>query len=466
MCCTMNDFSVAGQIVDINGRKIFPGEILVSGGRIVSIRRVDSAPLRYIMPGFVDSHVHIESSMLTPSRFAQLVVPRGTIAVVSDPHEIANVAGVEGVEYMIRDAKKVPLKVFFGAPSCVPATSFETSGAVLGPEEVRGLLEREDVWFLSEMMNFPGVVGDVSDVIKKIEYAQLKNKPVDGHAPGLRGEALKKYVSYGISTDHECSSYEEAEEKIKLGVKIQVREGSAARNFDALHNLFSLYPDSLMLCTDDSHPDEIISDGHIDRLIRLGLKRYNVDLFDLLRSASVVPVEHYKIPVGLLREGDYADFLVVSNLEEFDVLESYIDGRKVYDKRDGVLFSFDISERINRFRTNMISASDLKIVLPEECATVRVIDVKDGELLTGQYLWKPSVSPGQTVESSVAEDVLKLVVVNRYSDQKPSIGFVRNVGLKKGAIASTVAHDSHNIIATGTDDTSIAKAVNAIIECH
>jgi adenine deaminase len=465
MCCTMNDFSVAGQIVDVNGREIFPGEILVSGGRIVSIRRVDSAPLRYIMPGFVDSHVHIESSMLTPSRFAQLVVPRGTIAVVSDPHEIANVAGVEGVEYMIRDAKKVPLKVFFGAPSCVPATSFETSGAVLGPEEVRGLLEREDVWFLSEMMNFPGVVGDVPDVIKKIEYAQLKNKPVDGHAPGLRGEALKKYVSYGISTDHECSSYEEAEEKIKLGVKIQVREGSAARNFDALHNLFSLYPDSLMLCTDDSHPDEIISDGHIDRLIRLGLKKYNVDLFDLLRSASVVPVEHYKIPVGLLREGDYADFLVVSNLEEFDVLESYIDGRKVYDKRDGVLFSFDISERINRFRTNMISASDLKIVLPEECATVRVIDVKDGELLTGQYLWKPSVSPGQTVESSVAEDVLKLVVVNRYSDQKPSIGFVRNVGLKKGAIASTVAHDSHNIIATGTDDTSIAKAVNAIIEC-
>ncbi len=461
----MSTFSIIGQVVDVFNREIYPGEVSVDNGRIVSIARRESAPLRFIMPGFVDAHVHIESSMLTPSRFAQLVVPRGTIAVVSDPHEIANVAGVEGVEFMIGDAEKVPLKVFFGAPSCVPATNFETSGAVLGPEEVGNLLEREDIWFLSEMMNFPGVVGGASDVLRKIKSAQENSKPVDGHAPGLRGEALKKYISSGITTDHECSSFEEAEEKIKLGVKIQVREGSAARNFDALHTLFATYPDRLMLCTDDSHPDEILSDGHIDRLVRKGLKKYKVDLFDLLRSACVVPVEHYKIPVGLLREGDTADFIVVNNLEEFDVFESYIDGQKVYDKKEGVLFFCDTSKHINRFRKEMISASDLRIVLPEDCDTVKVIDVKDGELLTGQYLWKSSAVPGQAVESSVADDILKLIVVNRYLDQKPSVGFVRNIGLKNGAIASTVAHDSHNIIATGTDDISIAKAVNALIEC-
>lgn len=460
----MDTFSISGRIVDLHNRRIFPGEVNVRDGVIVSISAKDKAEDRFILPGFVDSHVHIESSMLSPSRFAEMVVPRGTIAVVSDPHEIANVMGVPGVEFMISDGNTVPLKFFFGSPSSVPATCFESSGAVLDSEAVRLLLQREDIWFLSEVMNYPGVIHGDKDVLKKLEYANSLAKPIDGHAPGLSGADLEKYVSHNITTDHECSSLEEAEIKLSKGMKIQIREGSAARNFHALHSLFFKYPNQLMLCTDDSHPDEILNQGHIDRILRLGIGKYNINLFDILRSATIIPVQHYKLPVGLLREGDPADFIVVDNLENFSLLESYIDGKKVFDRTKGNLFTVQPGLTINRFREQALDVNELKLSMPESKTSVRVIDVRDGELLSSQYLWKPELGAGVRLEGSIKDDIIKLVVLSRYSNQKPALGFVKNLGIKRGAIGSSVAHDSHNLIVAGVDDESIALVINELIK--
>jgi adenine deaminase len=311
----MKSYTISGNIVDLFNRRVFCGEVQVAHGRIQKIVERSIAPSVFILPGLIDAHVHIESSMLTPSRFARLVVPHGTVAVVSDPHEIANVMGVAGVRFMVEDGKRVPLKFFFGAPSCVPATPFEASGAELNARAIDALLHDPDIWFLSEMMNFPGVVSGDQEVLGKLDAAKRLGLKIDGHAPGLTGEALKKYVSAGIETDHECASVDEALEKIALGMKIQIREGSAARNFESLAPLFETHPHAIMLCTDDSHPDEILGSGHINRLIKLGLT-LGVDVFSLLRAATINPVLHYNLPVGLLREGDDADFIVVDNLED------------------------------------------------------------------------------------------------------------------------------------------------------
>lgn len=459
----MKSYSVKGNIVDVFNRAIFKGEIFVEAGKIVGIHEANSVPDVFILPGLIDAHVHIESSMLTPSRFAKMVVPHGTIGVVSDPHEIANVLGEDGVQFMIEDGKSVPFKFFFGAPSCVPATPFEASGAELDSAAVEKLLKNPNVYFLSEMMNFPGVIHNDSGVVGKIEAAKAHSKKIDGHAPGLSGEALKRYVAAGIETDHECASLAEAQEKIGLGMKIQIREGSAARNFIALAPLLTLSPNSVMICTDDSHPDEILSHGHINRIIRLGLKM-NYNIFDLLQASTINPVLHYNLPVGLLRVGDAADFIVVDNLERFNVQRTYINGLCVFDATQGVLFPLRPITAINKFRTEGISEEQLKVILPEHKSKVKTIVVEDGELLTGSDVYEPILPTNREVISDTNADVLKLVVVNRYKNTPPSVGFVKNLGLKQGALASSVAHDSHNIVAVGVDDHSLLKAINTLIK--
>ena len=459
----MNVKSFKGRIVDVHSKTIFNGEIFYENGLITSISTIDEPQEKYILPGFIDSHLHIESTMLTPSRLSQLIVPHGTIGVVTDPHEIANVLGVKGVEFMIEDASHVPVKIFFGAPSCVPATFFETSGAVLSSNEVEALLKRDDIWFLSEMMNFPGVVHDDEEVLRKLNSAKRLNKPIDGHAPGVRGEDLSKYAKAGISTDHECATLEEALEKIEKGMKIQIREGSAARNFEALFSLIDSHPDSIMLCTDDIHPDALLKYGHINYLLKTGIKK-GLDLFNLLRAVTVNSVEHYNLPMGLLRVGDSADFIVLEDLQDFKVLETWIDGEQVFNLDEGVNFNLPHVEAVNQFRTEKVSLEELSIELPAGKTQVKVIDVIDGEITTQESVWSPSISIDRIIHPNIEEDVLKLVVVNRYRPEKPSIGFVKNIGIKKGAFGGTVAHDSHNIIVVGVDDKSILKAINSLIE--
>lgn len=449
---------IAGNIVDVVKKKIFPGEIIISGKKIKRIIRKNTISSKhFILPGLTDAHVHIESSMLTPGRFAQLAVRHGTVATVSDPHEIANVMGSEGVEFMIRDGEKVPFKFYFGAPSCVPATPFETSGAVLGVKEVEKLLKREEIKYLSEMMNFPGVIHKSEDVAAKLNSAGNLGKPVDGHAPGLRGEDLKKYVEAGISTDHECYSIEEAEEKIKYGMLVQIREGSAARNFEALYSLIDKYPDMVMLCSDDLHPDDLYK-GHVNRLIRKGLEK-GLNLFNLLRAATIIPKEHYNLETGLLQENDPADFIVVENLDNFDVQETWIDGEKVFEKGK-VLFQYKKPVPINNFFTGSLNPDDL--IVETKSSEIRVIRAYDGELLTGEEIVKPSVLD-DIVVTDAERDIAKIVVMNRYKPAKPVVGFITGFGLKEGAFASTVAHDSHNLIAIGMKDEDIFTVMDAII---
>ncbi|AKB43423.1 adenine deaminase [Methanosarcina vacuolata] len=456
-----------GIIVDAISRRKFKGEIAVENGKIISIEEKEHDIEQYILPGLVDAHVHIESSMTVPSVFARMAVARGTVAVVSDPHEIANVMGEEGIDYMLEDARKVPLKVFYGVPSCVPATPFESAGAVLDAEAVDRLLARDDLHYLSEMMNFPGVVLEFPDVIAKLESAKKYGKNIDGHAPGLRGADLQKYISAGIFTDHESFAYEEAVEKIKLGMKILIREGSSARNFETLYKLIDEYTESVMLCTDDSHPDTLIYEGHIDKLLRRGQEK-GLDIYNLIKTAVINPVEHYGLNVGLLREGDPADFIIVDDLKSFNVLKTFIDGNCVYD--DGkVLFSVDKAPAKNVFNRNKISIDDVKLALPAsennggQMKKIRVIVAQDGELVTGQELAIPKLENGNLV-SDPSRDILKMVVLSRYADDPVQIGFIKNIGLKKGAIASSIAHDSHNIIVVGATDEDIVEAVNRLVE--
>lgn len=448
-----------GIVVDVVNRRQFKGEIVVRDSKIHSIRACDHDNTNCILPGFIDAHVHIESSMTVPSSFARMVIPRGTVAVVSDPHEIANVMGEAGIDFMIENARLTPLKVYFGVPSCVPATRFESSGCVLDEKIVDRLLSRDDLYFLSEMMNFPGVIYGFPDVLSKIKSAKKYHKLIDGHAPGLRGEDLKKYVNAGISTDHECFSYDEAVEKIHLGMKILIREGSAAKNFDELYHLIDEYPDMVMLCTDDSHPDTLLLEGHIDKLIKKGLEK-GVDLYNLLNAVVVNPVKHYGLKVGLLQEGDPADFIIVDDLENFKVRQTIIDGLPVY-KNGEILFDDNYSEAINVFNRNKINNED--VILKAKSGKIRVITVKDGDLITGQELHEPLVIKGNVV-SDINHDILKMVVMSRYNEDPVQIGFIKNIGLKKGAIASSIAHDSHNIIAVGASDDDIVSVVNKLIE--
>ncbi len=449
---------IQGKIADPIKRKIFNGEIVFENGKIKEINRVDKVPNRYILPGMVDAHIHIESSMLIPSEFAKLAVRHGTVATVSDPHEIANVCGKEGVEYMIENGKKVPLKFYFGAPSCVPATPFETAGAVLDVNDVTELLQRDEIHYLAEMMNWPGVLNDDPDVLAKIRAAQKLGKPVDGHAPGLKGERAKKYASAGISTDHESFTRQEALDKLEAGMLIAIREGSAAKNYDELIDLLKDYPGKMMFCSDDKHPDDLIR-GHINKIVSRTLAK-GFDLFDVLHAASVLPVQHYKLNVGLLQPGDPADFIVVDAPEAMNVLETWIDGEPVF--KDGRVHIGEIdSTRINNFTPYEVLPGDFK--LKSEKAGQHIIVAHDGELITGSEVGNLEVKNGEVL-ADPERDILKIAVVNRYEKQPPAVGFIKNFGLKNGAIASSVGHDSHNIIVIGTTDKYLSRAVNLIME--
>ena len=459
----MNSFQVSSRLVDIQQRRIFPAKIVVENGRIASVSELlnDEPVDGYILPGFIDSHVHIESSMLIPSEFARLAVTHGTIATVSDPHEIANVCGMEGIDFMIENGRKSPFYFNFGAPSCVPATSFETAGAKLDSQDVAQLLKRSDIRYLSEMMNFPGVLNKDKEVMAKIEAAHLLGKPVDGHAPGLRGADAARYIQAGITTDHECFSKEEAEEKLKHGMKILIREGSAAKNFDALILLLQLYPDMMMFCSDDKHPDSLEA-GHINQLCARAVA-YGINVFHVLQAACVNPVLHYKLESGLIKNGDPADFILVEDLVQFKVLKTYIRGILVSENGKTLIsIASDDGYYPNQFDCSEITTDSIQI--KRESGPVPVIEALDGQLITNR-LHLPLDSVNGLLQADPANDILKIVVVNRYFNAPPAVGFIRNIGLKAGAIASSVAHDSHNIVATGIDDDSIVTAVNSIIRC-
>jgi len=456
----MSSFSVSGNIVDIKQQLIYSGELVIESGKIKSIlnKGMAVAGEHYILPGFIDSHVHIESSMLIPSEFARLAVVHGTVGTISDPHEIANVCGMEGVRFMIENGKKVPFKFNFGAPSCVPATIFETSGAALDASDVEELLKLPEIKYLSEMMNFPGVLNKDEQVMLKIAAAKKYNKPVDGHAPGLRGEMAKNYIDAGISTDHECFTAEEALEKLQFGMKILIREGSAAKNFEALIGLMHDHADNMMFCSDDKHPDSL-AEGHINQLCARAVAK-GIDIFKVLKAACVNPVLHYKMDVGLLNIGDAADFIIVNDLVSFNVIKTYIDGVLVAENGLTKIEAVR-SEPINQFSCESKISSDLKIIYNNE-KEIPVIEALDGQLITNKLFAVPKLVNNEIV-SNIEHDILKIVVVNRYTNAPVSKAFIKNFGIKLGAIASSVAHDSHNIVAVGADDESMLQAVNLVI---
>ena len=452
-----NSFTIGGQIVDLINSRIFSGVVVVEDGKITKIEEQPVGNTQYIMPGFVDAHVHIESSMLVPSEFARLAVCHGTVATVSDPHEIANVLGKEGVRFMIENGKKVPFKFFFGAPSCVPATAFETSGFTLDADDIEELMASPDIYYLSEVMNYPEEHDD-PEVLRKIAAAKKNHKPVDGHAPAVTGLDLQKYVGAGITTDHECFRLAGALEKISLGMKILIREGSAAKNFEALIPLMATHPDKLMFCSDDKHPDEL-DDGHIDVLVRRAFE-LGYDVMDVLKAASLNAVRHYNLPVGMLQLGDDADFIVVDDLHCPVAKQTYIKGVLVAEN-GASNFQYKELATPNIFERPFLYKQDLFV--PDEGKKIKVIECFDGQLITKCGIVEPKVVDGGIV-SDVDRDILKMVVVNRYQPYTPAVAFIKGFGLKRGALASSVAHDSHNLVAVGVTDSDILHAVNLLIE--
>jgi adenine deaminase len=467
-----NSFQIRANIVDVVRRRVFPGTVEVADGRIASVTEDDGPYDSTLMPGFVDAHIHIESSMLTPCQFALAAVVHGTVATVSDPHEIANVVGVDGVRFMLDNAAHTPLKIMFGAPSCVPATTFETAGAALDAEAVSALLDDPRIGYLSEVMNFPGVLMGDRGLLAKMDAAKAHGKPIDGHAPGLRGDDAAAYVRAGIGTDHECFTKDEALDKLAAGAVIQIREGSAARNFEALVTLIDEVPGKVMLCSDDKHPDELVA-GHINELARravaLGMAPMNV-----IQAGCANPVHHYKLGVGLLQEGDRADFIEVNNLTDFNVLQTFIDGVCVAKNGRSLLPEPADPGSVNRFEAQPILAADLKLPCPGGKA--RVIGALDGQLVTECRALDIKTTAGHAL-ADTDRDILKIVVVNRYqgkgegvSEDKgvrnllPAVALIQGFGLKRGAIASSVAHDSHNVIAVGANDHDLARAINLVIE--
>lgn len=450
-------FTLKANLIDLIAKEIYAAEIQVSAGRIAAVKKISEICHSYILPGFVDAHVHVESSMLVPSEFARMAVIHGTVGTISDPHEIANVMGISGVEYMIRNAGQVPFHFYFGAPSCVPATGFETAGAVIDAEDIDRLLAHREIVYLAEMMNFPGVIHKDEEVMKKLAFAKKHGKPIDGHAPGLTGDEMKSYFDAGISTDHECFGYTEALEKLKHGVKVMIREGSAAKNFETLIPLLKDYPEQIMFCCDDKHPDSLIEshiNGHVKRALAHGH-----NLFDVLRASSCNVIKHYGLETGLLQPGDSADFIEIDNLTDFNILKTYIQGELVAEK--GKSFIRPVAAPvINNFNCSPKRPEDF--ALQSRGDRIRVIEVLDGQLITNE-LYAESLNINGHAESNVEQDILKMAVINRYSDQPIAIAFIKNTGLRSGAIASCVAHDCHNIVVVGTNDEDMCHAVNLII---
>ena len=450
---------VSGNIVDVLSNQIYPGTIEIKDKIIKGINRENKRYKTYILPGFIDAHCHIESSMLCPSEFARIATIHGTVATVSDPHEIANVLGIEGVHFMIENGKQVPFKFYFGAPSCVPATDFDATGVSMDASALEILLKNPEIKYLSEMMNFPGVINRDPQVMEKIAIAKRNKKPIDGHAPGLTGDALKRYIEAGITTDHECFRYDEAEEKINLGMKVIIREGSAAKNFDTLSNLISKYPQRCMLCSDDKHPDDLV-EGHINSLVKKAVHK-GIDIMKVLRCACVNPVFHYGLDVGLLRNGDYADFIEVDDLKNLNILKTYING-KVVAEGGSPLIGHVSARHVNRFAAQKKSPLDF-FIYGNQDKKANVIEAIDGQVITGKLEATIKIIDG-CFKADTERDILKIAVINRYINEKPAIAFIKNFGLKKGAIASSIAHDAHNIVVVGTADDDICSAVNLIIE--
>lgn len=458
----MTTFTITGNIIDIKSRNIYWGELEITEGIITNIKEIgeEKKEQTYLLPGFIDSHVHIESSMLVPSEFARLAVVHGTVGTISDPHEIANVCGLEGVKYMIENGNTVPFKFNFGAPSCVPATIFETAGASIDSNGVEKLLQMDEIRYLSEMMNFPGVLFEDQEVMKKIALAKKYNKPVDGHAPGLRGNDAKKYIEAGISTDHECFTAEEALDKLSYGMKILIREGSAAKNFEALIDLMHDHHENMMFCSDDKHPDSL-AEGHINQLCSRAVAK-GIDVFKVLQAACINPVEHYKMNVGIMQMGDPADFILIKNLTQFEVLKTFINGQLVAENGKSFLKP-NKAVVINQFDCNEKQIADFKFLYNGE-NEIPIIEALEGQLITNKIFVTPKINNDEVV-ADIENDILKIVVVNRYHEAPIAKSFIKNIGIKKGALASSVAHDSHNIVAVGVDDKSLCKAINAVIRC-
>jgi adenine deaminase len=456
----MVTFQISGNLVDLINREIFPAQITVKDEKIKKIDKLENATFdNYIMPGFVDAHIHIESSMLPPSEFARMAVVHGTVATVSDPHEIANVLGIGGVKFMIDNGNSVPFKFNFGAPSCVPATGFETAGAEISADDIRTLFRDYDIKYLSEMMNFPGVLFDDPMVMEKLAIAKEFGYPIDGHAPGIKDEQTAKYVGAGISTDHECTTMTEAIDKIYHGMKILIREGSAAKNYETLFKLIEARPEMCMFCSDDKHPDDLAI-GHINELVRRTIKDHGYNLYRTLDAAILNPINHYGLDVGMLREGDDADFIEVGDLKDFSVLKTFIRGELVAENGKSKIES-KTPELINNFKATEKNVEDFRV--EAKGSKIRVIEALDSELLTNQLIEQAKIENGNAV-ADIDQDILKLAVVNRYDDEKPALGFIKNIGLKRGAIASSVGHDSHNITAVGTSDKELCRAVNEVIK--
>ncbi|MBK6565906.1 MAG: adenine deaminase [Saprospiraceae bacterium] len=439
---------IGGKIVDLQQKQIYNGELHLENGIIIKIVKSEINYDHYILPGFIDAHIHIESSMLVPYEFARIAMRHGTVATVSDPHEIANVCGMEGIEYMLTNAKNSGLQFFFGAPSCVPATQFETSGAIIDHRDIEKLMVRNDIWYLSEMMNYPGVLYNDEEVLKKIEIARNYKKPVDGHAPGLKGDDAVEYIKKGCSTDHECVSLDEALWKLKHGMKILIREGSAAKNYHALESLISTHPNEVMFCSDDKHPDDLLL-GHINDLVKISVLKH--DLFDVLQIACVNPVLHYNLPVGLLQEGDSADFIMVKDLKNFEVKANYVKGIN-YINDSGTIHKTKTHSLINQFNIGFIEENEIPEIAPDPSTII--IKAIDGSLITEKT----------KADDCSSEEILKICVVNRYRKEKIHVGFITGFGPLKGAMASSVAHDSHNIVAIGRNTKDLTKAINSIIE--
>ncbi|WP_162416293.1 adenine deaminase [Cyclobacterium roseum] len=453
-------YSLKGQLVDIEKKEIYPAKIEVNNGRIQAVDRLSTAPPHYLLPGFIDAHVHIESSLLVPASFARLAVIHGTVATVSDPHEIANVCGMEGIAFMIANGEKTGFKFFFGAPSCVPATPFETAGDAISPKQIEQLFQQGNIHYLAEMMNWPGVLKEDPEVMEKIHLAQRYGKPVDGHAPGLTGESAAKYAAAGITTDHECTTFEEGRDRIRNGMKVAIREGSAARNFDALIDLMDAFPEHLMFCSDDKHPDSLL-EGHINQLVVRAVSR-GKDLFDVLRAACITPVHHYGLPVGLLKVGDPADFILVEDLVSFQVLETHINGQLM--AREGkTRIPHQDCQAVNRFQADFLDKASFE--LKHQGGPATVIKALDKQLTTHKIRVTVPENSGSVI-SNTEEDILKIAVINRYEkNSPPQVALIKGFGLKKGAFASSVAHDSHNLIVVGVSDEDMSRAANLIIRC-
>ena len=453
------NMEIKGNIVDIENRRIYKGTIITENNKIIEIIEEDNNNTEYILPGLINSHVHIESSMVTPLEFSKEAIKHGTVAVVTDPHEIANVLGTEGINFMVNNSKLSPLKFYFGVPSCVPATSFETSGAIIGSKITDELLQKDEFKFLSEMMNFPGVIFDDKEVHNKLKSALKYNKRIDGHAPGLKGKDLEKYINSGISTDHECTTYEEAEEKIQLGMKVQIREGSAAKDFNNLYQLIDNHTNNTMICTDDTHPDDLVK-GHINVIIKQALDK-ELDIFNILQTVCINPVKHYGLEVGLLQKDDLADFIVIDNFENFNILKTIIDGKVQFENNE-IKFNNTSFNEINNFNAKPITTNDI-IINSTSNNKFNIINCFDGDLFTKRSIETLKTQHNNFL-SDTNNDILKIVVYNRYVNSKPIMGFIKGFGLKHGAIAQSIAHDSHNIIAVGTNDNDIVNAINKIIE--